>query len=225
LGFYFYFSNMNQLNVFELIVPLLHNGVETAVDVIKAFCKGWAKHWVFQLEQGDSGYKHYQCRMSLLKKRRLPELITATKEAVPPGGHFQMTSLANAKNFDYVMKADTRIDGPWSDKDVELYIPRQFKGLVLRPWQQWVVNRSKIFNDRIINVVYDPEGGHGKSTLASYCELVMTGVDLPPINDAKEIVQAMCDICMGKELRTPNPHSYNRVENVSLTHESHSDYI
>lgn len=29
--------------------------------------KGIAKHYVIQLEEGDSGYKHYQGRISLIK--------------------------------------------------------------------------------------------------------------------------------------------------------------
>jgi len=41
---------------------------------LKAVLDKWAKHWVFQLEEGDNGYKHYQGRISLLKKRKLSQL-------------------------------------------------------------------------------------------------------------------------------------------------------
>ena len=31
---------------------------------------GWWNKWVFQLERGDTGYEHWQGRVSLIKKRR-----------------------------------------------------------------------------------------------------------------------------------------------------------
>lgn len=54
-------------------------------------------------------------------------------------------------------------------------------------------------------MIYDPVGGHGKSTLAAICELTLGGIDLPPVNDSKELLQAMCDICRAKKERSPNP--------------------
>ena len=48
-------------------------------DDVKVFLKGWAKAWTFQKERGDEGYEHYQGRLSLIKKRRLPELIKAVQ--------------------------------------------------------------------------------------------------------------------------------------------------
>ena len=40
----------------------------------KNLLKKWAKKWVFQKEKGDSGYIHYQGRISLIKKRE-PEVL------------------------------------------------------------------------------------------------------------------------------------------------------
>ena len=35
---------------------------------IKKVLKDYAKKWAFQLEEGDTGYKHFQGRFSLMKK-------------------------------------------------------------------------------------------------------------------------------------------------------------
>jgi hypothetical protein len=106
----------------------------------------------------------------------------------------------------YVTKEDTRIDGPWDERtEKNLYIPRQFRDLKLWDWQQSVIEISKNFNDRDVNLIYDKKGNNGKSTLASICELKMNGIDLPPINDMKELIQTMCNICESKDLRNPNP--------------------
>jgi len=45
------------------------------VETLKSLLKQIAKKWVFQHEKGDSGYEHWQGRLSLIKARRKPELM------------------------------------------------------------------------------------------------------------------------------------------------------
>lgn len=166
---------------------------------VKNWFKKTCKKWGFQLERGASGYEHWQCRVSLKVKSRKPMMPRVHESA------WSVTSNANKDNLFYVFKEDTHIDGPWCDTDVEVYIPRQFRNKTLYPWQLKVIEISKTFNDREINVIYDPVGNKGKSTLAAICELEMNGIDLPPVNDAKELLQVICDICLAKQDRSPNP--------------------
>ena len=177
----------------------------TNLDVVKEIVKFLGKKWAFQLERGDSGYEHYQGRISLFKKKRLTELVNLVAETCFKGAHFSITSAANKSNFNYAEKLDTRIDGPWTSEDASIYIPRQYRNINLYEWQAFIIEHSKIFDTRSINMIYDPIGNRGKSTIASYCELTMKGLDLPPLNDAKELIATMCDVCKAKEDRSPNP--------------------
>lgn len=175
-------------------------------EEIKSFLNGIAKHYVFQLERSDKGYEHYQGRLSLIKKRRQPEALKLFKE---PPNYFQPT--VNPEYFKgdafYMTKEDTRIAGPWKDTDKDEYIPRQYKGLLdrLYPYQQKIWDTRQVFEPRKINLVYDPTGNNGKSSIASLCELYGDGIDVPPMNDMKEIIQLICDECMSKKLRNPSP--------------------
>ena len=57
------------------------------------FLKGWAKKWTFQKEAGGTtGYLHYQVRLSLIVKRRIQEIIASTKDLLPNGAHWSITS-------------------------------------------------------------------------------------------------------------------------------------
>lgn len=192
----------NAVAVYDLTIPLERN---TLKDV-KEFMKDWAKKWVFQLEEADGGYQHWQARVSLNKKRRLCEIIKATKDELC-GHHWSITSSPNAKgDFSYVMKKDTRIDGPWTDKDEEdIYIPRQYRGLEtqLRPWQQAVWDCADQIDDRHINFLYDPRGNNGKSTIVALMCLHKRAIRVPAVNDKDMLVASVCDILMGKRCREP----------------------
>lgn len=174
------------------------------VDLIRQI----AKHWVFQLEQCPStGRLHYQGRMSLIKKKREGELGAMLADTPLRGLHVKPTATANRTNFDYVMKLDSRVDGPWSDatwKDPP-YIPRQYRGLLERlwPWQKSVLDSRNNFDDRVVNMIVDLRGCNGKSTVASLGDLHYGGIDLPPVGDHKELLQCCCDILMAKQCRDP----------------------
>jgi hypothetical protein len=187
-----------------------HNAEGLHEDTIIKAMKELAKNWAFQEELSDTGYLHYQGRFSLKKKRRKAELMKlwGDLELEMPIPMFLAPTVAKeavAKTFSYVMKADTRKRGPWTDKDVVRYIPRQFRGIMdnLYPWQKKVLDSADVFDDRIINYVYCRHGNVGKSTIASVCELYYNAIDLPPVNDAKELIASACDICMATECRDP----------------------
>lgn len=78
-----------------------------------------ANKFVFQLEKGEvSGYEHYQVRLRLIKKKRPNEAYIQFADLIK-GAHWSPTckSVHQAKTFNYVMKADTRLEGPWTEAD------------------------------------------------------------------------------------------------------------
>lgn len=187
-------------------------GELSAMDIMKSL-EGIAKQFTFQLEESNNGYVHFQGRMSLIKRKRFSEkhillnLLPIKFEYLMPTSN---PETFKGDNF-YVMKLETRIDGPYTDRDIpkETYIPRQYRGLLdnLRPFQQTIWDSVNVFEPRIINMIYCPHGNMGKSVIASLCELHAKGVDLPPCNEAEKLIQSMCDIVgpHGYKMRDPNP--------------------
>jgi len=187
------------------------NAEDTDVAQVRALLKGIAKKYVFQEENSDTGYHHYQGRMSLIKKRRKGELLKLFEtlgRSAP--NYLEPTATCNfTDEAFYCQKEDTRIAGPFTDKDEkkEVYIPRQYRGLVekLYPFQKVIFDSCDIFEPRIINLIYDPLGCAGKSTVAAICELYGRAIDMPPVNDADKLIQSACDICVARQIRDPSP--------------------
>lgn len=168
-----------------------------------------AKRYTFQLEKGETtGYLHYQGRMSLIKKHRKAELMKMF-DLMPIPNYLEPTANATyyAGDMFYVMKEETRQAGPWTERETDKYIPRQYRGMLERlyPYQKLIYDNANVFDTRIINMIYCSSGNIGKSTIASVCELYANGIDLPPVNDAEKLIQSCCDICEAKQIRNPSP--------------------
>lgn len=167
------------------------------------------KKWVFQLEEcPTTGKHHYQGRGSLHKKKRQPELCGLLNRTSLRGMDVRESS-NNSTQLEvfYALKYDTCLEGPWMDTKwtKPAYIPRQFRGLEDRlfPWQQAILDSRHTFNDRTVNIVYDPTGCKGKSTIARLAQLHHNCLRLPPVGDHKQLLEAACDILMAKENRVP----------------------
>ena len=172
-------------------------------NLISFFNSSFFKKYSFQGEEGaNSGYRHYQGRFSLTKPKRISAVIKYFSKDFPEI-HLSPTSKQNMGNDFYVTKDDTRIEGPWRDPINTIYIPKQFQNKILYDWQKEVLEMSRVFNDREVNLIFDPVGNNGKSTLASIGELMYDCIDMPPINDMKELIQVACGICKGKNIRSP----------------------
>ncbi len=145
-----------------------------------------AKKWCFQEEKGKTGYLHYQGRLSLKIKTRLGGVKGINQTA-----HWSKTSSANRDNMFYVMKDETRTDGPWQSTDEIIYVPRQIREIkALYPWQEKVIEISEKWDTRTINVVIDTKGNTGKSTLVTYMGVYKMGTALPPMKNYKDIMRA-----------------------------------
>lgn len=175
-------------------------------EAVKIAMRQLFRKWTFQLERGDeTGYLHYQGRGALIKKRRFSELKNLLKSLDLDDMNVSPTVTENICTAFYVMKVDTRVDGPWSDEDVELYIPRQYRDLILFPWQQQVIDSAEHFNSRTVNYIYDPEGSKGKTTIAALCCLLYKGLRIPAVNDHEKLLASVCDILRAKLERVPGP--------------------
>lgn len=190
----------NPIHVFDFTAKADTNDKNSIIESLNAHCK----NWVFQLEKGaQTGYLHFQGRCSFKVKRRNGKILNL-KDA-----HFSptFTDTAITQNFNYVIKEETRVEGPWSDKDTIEYVPLQYRNKMetLKPFQTKVIELAEKFDDRKINLIYCPNGNKGKSTLAHLCRIYLGGIVLPPLNDADKLVFSCCNILMAKHIRKSVP--------------------
>lgn len=179
--------------VWDITIPKEHDGVEMpCMEIISTF-KSLCKKWAFQLERGESGYVHYQCRVSMKSKMRQPQVLSS----LPWNWvHISPTSKENRTNNFYVTKEDTRVLGPWTDTDFDVYVQKRFIDCKLRPWQNALIDTFEEREDRLVNVLIDEDGNKGKGFITAYCHCHKMGFRVPPINDAKDMMAIMCDRCL-----------------------------
>jgi hypothetical protein len=172
---------------------------------VKKLLREFCKDGTFQLEQGESGYIHYQGRVSLKKKMRLPPIDTLK------GIHWSPTSLANFDNDDYCSKNYSRIDGPWKVEEEEPYIPRQIREIHnLHSWQQSVIDTLSVWDTRTINCLINTSGNIGKSTLVGWVRAHQLGRALPPVNDYKDLMRMVCDMPISQAYMIDMPRAIKK---------------
>lgn len=159
-----------------------------SLSQIKEFCKEFCKKWCFQKEQGETGYIHWQGRISLKQKSRNPPHLCN-------GWRWSLTSKENYDNFYYTEKNNTRIEGPWKDTDEEIYIPRQIREIKeLYPWQKSVIKKLGRWDTRHINLLYDQAGNNGKSILKGWCRAYSLARPIPFCNDFRDVLRMVMDM-------------------------------
>jgi len=163
----------------------------TISDLRKHFATH-CKKYAFQLEVGKGGFRHFQCRISLKTKSRKSTLLTS--EFCKFGMHISVTSAANRDNDFYVMKEDTREDGPWTDKDKSpLRTVNKMEAEGLYPWQTSIIEKVAAYDDRTLHVIINREGNIGKSALCKYLYTKYDALPVPPMKDEKDLMQyCMC---------------------------------
>lgn len=159
---------------------------EQAFKILDLHCK----KWTFQEEKcPKTGNLHFQGRVSLKIKNRAPYWPDCDIKFTP-------TSEVNHKNDFYVTKPDTRVRGPWSDKDEKIVVPRDIKAIKeLLPWQKQLFSLIKVENNtRKVYVVIDETGNSGKSTFVRWCMVYKHGRKIPMANDYKDILRMVMDM-------------------------------
>lgn len=161
---------------------------------LRELLKGIAKSYTFQQERGDGGYEHWQGRLSLFKRRRKMAALHLFPEGKRPQ-YLEPTSNTEFLKGDafYMMKVDTRIDGPWTDKDLEPPpLTAQMELLNkwgLRPWQLTLRSMATEFDLRAIDLIYCPNGNNGKSLFSEHMEYVQLAEEIPPFRLMDDIFQ------------------------------------
>lgn len=164
-----------------------------------------AKKFVFQREEGEkNGYIHWQGRVSLWKKTttaNATKLFLAACE-IKKDYYFRPTAAATT-NFNYVMKEQTRLAGPWTEKDKPVYVPRQYRK-TLRPWQKSVIDSAHTFNERAIDVIVDVDGNIGKSITMGIAKVKYGWYILNPFDEGRRLIENTCSILISKTDRAPH---------------------
>jgi hypothetical protein len=132
-------------------------------------CRPICKKYKFQLEKGTvNGYMHYQGRVSLHKKDRLPAVIKLFQQHGFERFHLSVTSTNAKGDAFYIMKSQTAEGKPFTDKDFAEPRPEHpdtktmdEKGLY--SWQEKLLDLVKEYDERHIHVVIDPNGCTGKT--------------------------------------------------------------
>lgn len=166
--------------------------INKIVGTIKTDINDIAKDWSFQLEEAPTtGKLHFQGRLRLKNKTRKFTLCK-TK----PGYHWSVTATDNKNNFDYVVKLESRKAGPWRSNDKPPpFIPIQYQIPDWHPWQKSVVEKIEQPPDfRNLNVVIDPNGDHGKSTLIGNLASQGKVAKIPYCNDYRDIIRMVMNV-------------------------------
>lgn len=174
------------------------------LEVAKA-CKTAFKKWGFQGETGKTGYPHWQIRGQLWKPKTPGQGVLFLADKFWKGHVTPTTKGVHSGNsFNYVMKDDTRTEGPWTDQDEELVDPppltRQLRAFLdkkattgLYPWQAIIHHEVQEMEDRYIKLVWDEFGNLGKSIFAEWLEYEGLAYEIPPMTCMEDIMQC----CMG----------------------------
>lgn len=194
-------KGMRHACTWDFTAPADEMTVQEVKDLLKKYCKKWC----FQREVGESGYNHYQGRISLKVKARLTQL----KDYFVDSWHWSPTSNENVNNTFYVMKEDTREEGPWSDEDT--YVPRQIRQIeTLRPWQQKIVDLCDVWDTRTVYVIHDQGGNIGKSTLVGWVRTKKIARVIPYCNDFEKIMRAVCNLPTSKAYMFDMPRALEK---------------
>lgn len=195
----------NKVAVYDLRCGVDDHTKEEILKFFDANCK----RWCFQLEKGlESGYVHFQCRVSFSTKMRL---VTAKRFILSdlPNMRYIAPTSANANKMKggqfYVMKEISRVEGPWKDTDPEpVYMQKRFREASMYIWQknlrnlmEWMRSGKPLVNDRHIVMVIElfcaieDNGNIGKSWLKGYLTSSLGNcIRLPSsMSCAKEMIQ------------------------------------
>lgn len=168
----------NPIFFWDLTIPAKNVTKEELFDWLSQSSKQWA----FQLEEGSTGYRHWQIRTNLKEKTRVPPTPCEQAHYTPT----QTSTVEGKKAFSYVMKDEGRIDGPWTDKD-QIYVPPRISNLTeLFPWQSQAMEKLRSQNDRQILWIYENVGNVGKSIFIDYLICREQAIFVPPACDTEQ---------------------------------------
>lgn len=200
-----------------------HRQVATA---LKSFFEEYCDKFVFQLECSEDDDKnitnlHFQCRVSFvqrLRKKTILNMIEEEFENKPFYNCWISPTSKRCRNFNYVMKIESRLAGPWADRPFfagKSILPDS----KLKPWMIDLVKKIEAHGDtldqdyfRTIYHVLDEQGNNMKSSFVKYL-LHKYGDNvglINPFGTANSINQVICTGGAKKLylLDMPRPYSW-----------------
>lgn len=154
--------------------------------------------YAFQLEKcPTTGNRHFQGRVRMRKRMRLSQIKLAID--CLHGAHWSPTANCNTKEFNYALKKESRIEGPWTDKDnaastFKPYDVVQLEEKGLDGWMQYVVNTCHAQKDnktrdmRSIHVLVDEEGRCWKTAFARWMRFHGYARPVPPYRRFQDLI-------------------------------------
>lgn len=191
-----------QIGCWAVTISCNHSELPTPEEM-KATFNELTTNWCFQLERGSTAGKlHYQCRLLMDPKQYKATMLTVLSARKPyeirdidcdpeSNNSIQQGGLAF-----YVMKDETRVDGPWYDSSYKVPKPKKvYEGNDLAcmenpfKWQKWCIDRfsAPCNEDRDIIWIYNAKGCAGKSKLMKW--MMYKGYDMArvPMGTATQI--------------------------------------
>jgi len=203
----------------------------TSANALIPFLTKWCKKWCFQYEEGETGYQHWQGRLSLVKKKQKHMLMELFRsENLEPPNYLEPTVSSEHQkgSMFYALKEDTRKAGPWTDanwrdmedidgaevdfdyllKQKDVFRPYTLNSIRfenLYPYQQKIVLSGLKENrdPRKIDLIVDTIGNKGKSTIATYLRITKQAIDMPACNDFDRLIFTLCDMLESRHEHDP----------------------
>jgi len=198
------------------------DGPPDAQPIIQDYLEKFFTEYVFQYECGaKNGRYHYQCYARYKHKDGIRETTLGSEVRTWFEEFDWLTSInvSCASNKGkmmlkaYAMKDETRVAGPWMDKSFEpppvQYDEDDIRCIETNPrkYQTQILERLAAKpHHREINVVVDPTGNVGKTTLQKYLAWKGKSCQIPP-GSASQIRTYVC----GKPAKKVYMHNFNRA--------------
>ena len=183
------------------------DGPPHAQPIIQDYYEKFYSEYIYQREVGKkSGRSHYQGYHRYKHKDgiRCSTLATEIRAWFEEYDWLTSIDVSPASNKGklylkaYAMKEDTRVDGPWMDKSYEppilKYDESDIKCIETNPRKYQVQILERLATDphpRTINVLVDPTGNIGKTTLQKYLDYKGRSCQVPP-GTASQIRAYVC---------------------------------
>lgn len=184
----------SQLYTYDFTIHEGHNPFGLDRDKTIEKLNAWAKKWVFQLERGEkSGRLHFQGRISLHEKEY--EEVFVKKVTLKANWSRTTTGIHLGNNFNYVMKEQTRVEGPWDNRmfpeaPVMCREVKEFLTHEMYPWQKQVLEIAETYDARSIHMIWDDIGNVGKSVFVDYLDYKRIAMPLPAtITSTEDMMQ------------------------------------
>lgn len=194
-------TSKKPIGCWAITISCNHSDLPTPEEM-KATFNELATHWCFQLERGsNAGKLHYQCRVIMEPKQYGATMLTILSARKPyEAKDIDLKPESNASVAQgglafYVLKDETREDGPWYDPSYKKPKPAPvYEGkdlaVMKKPFcfQATIINMVKADpDDRTIHWIYNKKGCAGKSKLMKYLRFKDYDFARVPLGTATQI--------------------------------------